>query len=300
MDFIRYKTSKDFFAAVEPFLLQEEKNNNLILSLLRQMKLSSDKQSVESTLMVAVKKGKEVILAAVKSAADYLVFSVGDAEGAEEMARALTKEKEPLKGIFAPEAISGLFVEIWKRGNSIVPNLTLQLRVYFLEQVNKEAIRGGVGRLRPATKVELKTVTAWALGYAKEAGTGDDPVHLERFVHFLVKNKALFVWDDGGLCSMAGVTRSTPNGAAISLVFTPPEYRCRGLAKSCVGALSQKILDAGKTFSCLFANIENPRSCRAYERVGYQRGVIFHEYVFAQEGERTDSACCPLSSVESA
>jgi predicted GNAT family acetyltransferase len=54
-----------------------------------------------------------------------------------------------------------------------------------------------------------------------------------------------FVWEDGQPVSQAAFGHATPNGAVINAVYTPPHYRGRGYAASCVAELSQLLLDHG-------------------------------------------------------
>lgn len=62
----------------------------------------------------------------------------------------------------------------------------------------------------------------------------------------------------------------TPNGVRVGLVYTPAELRRRGYATSCVSRLTQLLLDSGKKYCCLYADLANPASNRIYEKVGYR------------------------------
>jgi len=79
---------------------------------------------------------------------------------------------------------------------------------------------------------------------------------------------------------MAAKTRPTTNGTCINLVYTPPELRGRGYASACVAALSQRLLDSGYMFCCLFTDLSNPTSNHLYQRLGYTPVADFNEFVF--------------------
>jgi predicted GNAT family acetyltransferase len=81
--------------------------------------------------------------------------------------------------------------------------------------------------------------------------------------------------------SMAAASRPTPNGCSISLVYTPPERRRLGYASGCVAELSQRLLDSGKSFCTLFADLDNPTSNAIYQRMGFQPLADFREIRFA-------------------
>jgi hypothetical protein len=78
-----------------------------------------------------------------------------------------------------------------------------------------------------------------------------------------------FIWEDGLPVAQAVYGRDTPNGAVINWVYTPPLYRGKGYATSVVAWLSQSLFDRGKSFCCLFADADNPASCRVYHKLGY-------------------------------
>jgi predicted GNAT family acetyltransferase len=82
---------------------------------------------------------------------------------------------------------------------------------------------------------------------------------------------------------MAAVSRPTPNGISVSLVYTPPEKRGNGYASACVAALSQRQLDAGKRFCTLFTDLSNSTSNALYQRVGYRPLAEFVEIRFCEE-----------------
>ena len=69
---------------------------------------------------------------------------------------------------------------------------------------------------------------------------------------------------------MACFGGETDRGARIFLVYTPPQFRGRGYATSCVGSLTERLLDSGKTYCCLYADRGNPASNDVYRKVGYR------------------------------
>ncbi|MDW7657647.1 MAG: GNAT family N-acetyltransferase [Bacillota bacterium] len=80
---------------------------------------------------------------------------------------------------------------------------------------------------------------------------------------------------------------STENGAVVNSVYTPPHYRNNGYATSLVASLSQRLLDQGYKFTCLFADAENPVSCGIYRKIGYVDQCIFDVLRFGADPSRT-------------
>jgi len=89
-----------------------------------------------------------------------------------------------------------------------------------------------------------------------------------------------YIWEDNVPVAQAVIGRNTPNGAAISWVYTPPEFRGRGYATSVVAELSKTLLDGGKSFCCLFADASNPASCAVYYKLGYYDICKFDDIKF--------------------
>lgn len=79
---------------------------------------------------------------------------------------------------------------------------------------------------------------------------------------------------------MAGFSGKTPNGIRINLVYTPPKYRKKGYATSCIAALSQTLLDAGHKYCFLFTDLANPTSNHIYQTIGYQPVCKMNNYWF--------------------
>ena len=48
-----------------------------------------------------------------------------------------------------------------------------------------------------------------------------------------------------------------------------PEFRARGYATAAVAALSQQLLDSGRTFCSLYTDLSNATSNSIYRRIGY-------------------------------
>ena len=94
----------------------------------------------------------------------------------------------------------------------------------------------------------------------------------ERILARHVAKTMLYFWQDkmGKNVAMAGRVRETPNGASISLVYTPPELRGRGYASRLVAQLSQSLLDGGKSLCNLFTDLSNPTSNHIYQKIGYR------------------------------
>ena len=82
------------------------------------------------------------------------------------------------------------------------------------------------------------------------------------------------------LVAMAGLERETARGIAISWVYTPAHLRRHGYATACVAALTQRMLDNGKSFCCLYTDLANPTSNSIYQKIGYRPVCDVQDWIF--------------------
>jgi hypothetical protein len=153
----------------------------------------------------------------------------------------------------------------------------MALRAFQLEQV--QAIPQATGRLRIATENERELLIRWFEAFALEALGSVEP-GVERTVERHLQRGSAYIWEDETPVSMACHIRVTPNGAGVSLVYTPPEHRRKGYASACVAALSQTLLKAGHRYCFLFTDLANPTSNHIYQAIGYKSVGDLSDYSF--------------------
>ncbi len=103
---------------------------------------------------------------------------------------------------------------------------------------------------------------------------------VERLVDRHLQQGTAYLWENETPVSMASRVGITPNGARVSLVYTPPEHRRKGYCSTCVAALSQTLLNQGYRYCFLFTDQANPTSNHIYQAIGYQPVGDWHEYSF--------------------
>jgi predicted GNAT family acetyltransferase len=69
---------------------------------------------------------------------------------------------------------------------------------------------------------------------------------------------------------MAKIGRELSTVCTIGLVYTPPYFRGKGYATSCVAAVSQLALDRGFEKCVLYTDLANPTSNSIYMKIGYR------------------------------
>ncbi|MBW3589374.1 MAG: GNAT family N-acetyltransferase, partial [Actinobacteria bacterium] len=120
---------------------------------------------------------------------------------------------------------------------------------------------------------ELDLIVSWFKGFNRDISAEPiDEERIKRFTEslFTTEDRKVYLWEDGEPVSMAVHSGPTPNGLRVAIVYTPPDKRRNGYASACVAAVSQVILDSGRTFCFLYTDLANPTSNHIYMEIGYE------------------------------
>ncbi len=156
------------------------------------------------------------------------------------------------------------------------------------EAVSVEVPPAPEGRLRRATEDDAATVLAWFREFHVEAdqqaGREPDPASGEHntmdSVLGRIREGVEWVWElpDGTLAHLSGSGVPAYGVARVGPVYTPQEFRGRGIASYVVGELTRRGLDAGVRM-CLFTDTANPTSNKIYAGLGYRPVVDMAEHL---------------------
>lgn len=207
-----------------------------------------------------------------------LVLAYGLAPGAvEALARHLHPSAVP--SVLGPRDAVAEFANLWRRLRGVPSREGMRQGIYELRSVVHPHY--SPGRLRQAVWDELSLLAQWRSQFIAEAGAfPETPEQNRRAAEALLAEGTAYLWDDGGPVSVAVAANPTPRGMRVGLVYTPPQRRKRGYATSCVAALSQQLLDSGREFCCLFADLANPTSNHIYQEIGYRLVCEWDEAIF--------------------
>jgi predicted GNAT family acetyltransferase len=144
------------------------------------------------------------------------------------------------------------------------------------------------GRLRAATEDDADLVLAWFEAFHAEAdeqaGREPDPTSGEHntldSVLVRIREGVEWLWElpDGTIAHLTGAGLPSYGVARIGPVYTPQEFRGRGIASYVVGELTRRGLEAGSRM-CLFTDRANPTSNKIYAGLGYEPVVDMAEHV---------------------
>ena len=278
----------EFLQCAEATLLAHEAANSLILGIASRLR-DGYSYGNESPFLACVEADGEIIAMAIRTPPYNLLLreETNTSEGIDLIVDHLLDAGARLPGVHAERSSAEQFAAAWSHAAGWDHELAMNQRLYHLTEGT--APSGVPGRLRLAGAGDAEHLIPWVEAFAREAVGGaphSDPVGL---VERLTQASTLAVWDDNGAASMAAVSRPTPNGISLSLVYTPPERRGHGYASACVSRFSQQQLDGGKRFCTLFADLANRTSNVLYQRIGYRPLADFVEIRFLQPDGPTSS-----------
>jgi predicted GNAT family acetyltransferase len=276
MDVDRVADPGEFLEAARELLLVDEPRNNLILGLLVVLRDQPDFYPAFSLWLV--RDGAEVVGAALRTLPYRLVLGPCSTGATRALAEAIADELPGAVGA-VPEIDS--FAASWADLKGVTTEVRFEQGIYALETLREpEAVAGSA---RPATEDDVELLRRWLAEFAREALHEDEPdeAQIERTIRQRLSGHASFlIWENGGPVSLAGSGGTTPIGARVGPVYTPPEQRGRGYGSAVTAAVTRELLRAGRRFCFLYTDLANPTSNKIYADLGYERVGDSREYGF--------------------
>jgi GNAT superfamily N-acetyltransferase len=260
----RYASAASFLTAAEPFLLEAEAENNLILGIAHALAAGSTPATRPYLATAHDRHG--VCMAAFQSVPAKLGTTRGRTpEAIPFLARDVHEACSSLLDVLGPEPTIETFAAelALLRGTTAEPSR--RQRIYELREV-APLPRQPTGRMRPATRGDAELLVGWVSGFLEDIQERGDAAAQ---VAERVGAEQVYLWDDDGPRAMAAWGGKTPNGVRVNLVYTPPDLRGRGYATALVAGLSRRLLDQGNQHCMLYTDLANPTSNAIYRRIGY-------------------------------
>ncbi len=262
--------AESFLQVTRPALERQECANGLMLGVC--LRLVREPQAYGSPpYFAAVESAGGLRAAAVMTPPHRLqLYAEEDRDPAslEPVADALLQGQWPVPGVLARQAIAEAFASIWCRRTGAGWSIDMRMRLYECRRVAH--FGHPPGAFRPAEVEDLEIARQWARGFHEDCFGDGRQEQTVRSAEDKLKSGGLFFWVDGVPVSMAARARPTPHGESVSLVYTPASQRGKGYGTAVVAHLSQRVLDDGKQFCSLYADLSNPISNSIYQRIGYR------------------------------
>ena len=277
MNVVSYKTAAEFLTKAGDWLEQAEAENNLILGIAAFFESYVGQPKIEPYFLMVQNAGMIVGAALMTPPRRILITSMPD-PAVTLLADHLLAEQAPVPGVLGPKAEAKRFADYWttKTGRSCRPKMSE--RIYMCENVILPTKLPG--RLRLATRDDEALLSIWCVQFCLDARIEDETIYFKAQLPRKIADQSLFVLESDEAVSMAAIERESAHGIAISWVYTPPNLRKQGHATSCVAALTQRMLDSGKKFCCLYTDLANPTSNSIYQKIGYREICDVDDWIF--------------------
>lgn len=259
----------EFKIAVEPWLMQREAANNLMIALLGM--LTGEHMETGSPVLRAVYAHDEIVGVALRTGDDRaLLCTELPEEAVDPLLASLRSVRPQITRLTCPDRTAALLAERCGKKTA----LRMALGIYECSAVTEPAPVPGA--YRAATPADLPVLIQWSQDFSSEALNSTAPWSAEavqaetkRLLKRVMDGK-IGLWCDPVPVSQVYNAASTPNGARVTGVYTPPLLRGRGYASACVAALTKDLLAGGKRFVFLFTDLANPTSNKIYQDIGYR------------------------------
>ena len=266
MKVVQHKKVEEFLDHAGPWLAKAEAQNNLILGI--SSDLAGHPQRYDSEpYLIAIENEVDIAGVALITPPRNLIVTRAPTAAIRLLVQYLIDIAAPVPGALGPSDAANMFASCWveKTGSTCRPGMSQ--RIYQCDRVVLPAT--GPGHLRAAVADDLPLLVRWREEFCRGVGHAEGEDHRAAVENFLNDGR-LYVWEHGRTVSMAGWAGETVNGLRVGMVYTPPSFRGRGYATSCVAALTRLLLDSGRTHCFLAADLANSTSNGIYRRIGYE------------------------------
>lgn len=280
MDLTRYDNARAFMADARASLEAAEAANNLIIGIANRLIDAPERFKAAPYLATVMDNGGLAVAAVMTPPQRVILYNAygGNALPLRYVLDDLLAEGWLLLGANGRADTAAAFAALWAERTGRRTSLAMHQRVYELREVILP--QGVSGHMRVAEADDIALVADWIHQFNIDAFLPANRAESDEFARLRVLAGEIFLWDDGGPVSLAGTGRHTSHGVSIGPVYTPARLRGRGYASAVTAALSQRQLDEGWQFCCLFTDLANPTSNSIYQRIGYTPICDFDQYDF--------------------
>ena len=176
-----------------------------------------------------------------------------------------------IPGVMTEKALAEYFAKEYTAQKGLTFQTTMSQRIYELKAVNPDVKQFGIVRL--LDEKDMCFFPYWIEAFKAASSYGKTEMSIPQDAEpyrYQLSTKKLYVLEVNGIpVSMAGFTREMQTAIGVAFVYTPPYYRGKGYAASCVAQISQIALDKGFTKCVLYTDLLNPTSNSIYQKIGY-------------------------------
>ena len=267
-----YTNARDFLYDVASFLERNEVVNNLPLGILFKINDNTGADEDENKpFFASVKNSNNIYCVMMMTPPHHLILCGVEHNLNDSMQAAveyLTGKNFRIPGVIGPNDIAPNFSTLWSQETKCRAVKKMAQMIYGLEKT--EEMKFSPGHLIFAGADHIEIVTEWVIDFSKATPHSMNRDEARRRTEHNLRNSTVFLWKDKTPVSMALKTRPTGNVVCISGVYTPPPFRNKGYATSCVSAVSRYLLQQGFRSVALYADSANPVSNSIYRKIGFR------------------------------
>ena len=253
-------------------LERRESENNLPLGLAYTLAENPQHFGPEPPLLLSVLDAGRSVGVAVMTPPKRIILSRFEADQVlctVRIAEYLRSNDMTTPGVVGPTEEARAFVNAWSADvPGITSNVWMNMRVFEIREVSEVPI--APGSLRTASMTDLDLMVEWVRSFSDAIGESIDLEQAKKNTLKYLRDQQLYIWEDDEPVSLAARSRATRHGTTINKVYTPPEFRSRGYATSCVHELTRRLLSGGFSFCSLYTDLANPTSNSIYTKIGYR------------------------------
>lgn len=271
IEIISHNHASELISLSSAYLEQNEGENNLPIGLAYRLAEDPYYYTSELPLLLSILEQGSVVGVVVMTPPKRIILSRIDTDiqtAIVPLVRHLREIDVQIPGVVGPAAAAQTFADCWVEDMpGVSVKLSKRMRVFEARSVANLPL--SLGKMRFARPDDHPLMARWIVGLSEALG---EPVSFDDAksrAEKLIKDQQLYVWDNKGPVSIAGVSRPMRNGTTIGAVYTPPEHRGKGYATSCVLLLTKKLLSDGYSFCSLYTDLSNPTSNSIYIKIGY-------------------------------
>lgn len=261
----RYISGLEFLEHAKTWLLESEAENNVILGVARAYQADNARHELPA-YWASVHSENHVVGCAFRTPPGSIVVTQMPADAVLALIKDVEDVYSALPGVNGPNDPAELFAKNWVKRHKKAVRIKMRMRIHKLTQVTFPTHIVD-GKLRMPLDKERPLIREWASAFKEEAGAVGDPIEA---ADKWLNSGRVFIWDHEGPCCLVASGRESDGGAAINAVYTPPQFRRRGYASIAVATVSQRLLDGGKRFCCLYTDLNNPTANSIYRQIGYR------------------------------
>jgi predicted GNAT family acetyltransferase len=271
-----YTDIRSFYRDTHELLLRHEAQNVIILGNTIIGNAGTDKTGWRDTanwFMATVSDDSGITLTAlVTPPFNVTLYATDNRTDEEALACLIHGMKDTgvaIPGVMSERSLAERFAESYAGIRGVKRSVGKSLRLYELTKVNPEITVNG--SLRLARESDMAFLPYWLEGFHSDC-FGESPLVKQEAAYYQheIDAKKVYILEDRGVpVSIAKITRELQSLCGIGFVYTPPYFRRKGYATSCVAALSRLCLERGFTKCVLYTDLANPVSNSIYQKIGY-------------------------------